>query len=151
MAREPQIAKRSVLLDYVSPDLITALLRSLKRKDIQVVLALLGTILNKFLIILSTGLFTAANVNVALEPVATRGGRSFSGSFLNSSMVSQKPVARVFGIETLNMSYSFGTTSTYATEIPPSRISRLISQVILAYQYTNFVKQMIPLSTIFAK
>ncbi|OJD34187.1 uncharacterized protein BKCO1_2500098 [Diplodia corticola] len=121
MAHEAQIADRSVLLDYISPNIVTALAKSVKGQDFQVALALSGTLLNKLLIIVSTGLFTYASVNVTLAPTATEGGRTFSSSGFNTSLIRQLPVARVFGIESLNMSYPFGTTELYASEIPPSR------------------------------
>lgn len=121
MAQEPQIATRSVLLDYISPNIITALFDAVKTKDMHVALALFGTILNKLLIIVSTGLFTFASINIDVKPTAMRGGRALSSSGFNVSLVSELPAARVFGIESLNMSYPFGITSSFATEIPPPR------------------------------
>lgn len=139
----PSAAGRTVLLDYVSPNVFSAWARSLKARDMPVALALTGTLLNKLLVILSTGLFTLAAVTVLLEPKNATEGKSFSASGFNTSAVNHQAVSRVFGTHTLNMSYPFGTTTNYSAEIPLFLSSKhaVTHHIPLELLLTNLVKQ----------
>ncbi|KAF2145883.1 uncharacterized protein K452DRAFT_340388 [Aplosporella prunicola CBS 121167] len=123
MARKLQTADRSVLLDYVSPNLVSAWIKAIKAKDIPVAISIFGAVLNKLLIILSTSLFTLDIVNYTTASITTEGGKSFVASAFNASLVNQEPVARVFGTEHLEMGYTIGTSKKYAAEVPPLRNS----------------------------
>lgn len=65
MAKEPQIADRSILLDYISPNVLLAWVKSWMAWELPLAIALGGTIMMKILIIASAGLFTLATVETS--------------------------------------------------------------------------------------
>lgn len=119
MSRQPQPAEKSVLLDFISPNILFAWLGALRGGHIKLAAALSGSILNKILIVLSSGLFTVARVEV-ISTATSLMGQGFSGASFNSSSVKIQPISRVYGIDTFNMSYPFASNGMLATELPPS-------------------------------
>lgn len=119
LQRAPTSAHRTILLDYVSPNLVLASFQSLKAFDLPVILAVFGTILNKILVVLSTGLFLVDAVSITSSPIKIPGGKTFVDREPSTMNVTGMPAARVFGAYSLNIRLPFGTTLDYATEIPP--------------------------------
>ncbi|KAH0160501.1 hypothetical protein KCU67_g6698, partial [Aureobasidium melanogenum] len=118
LQRTPARADRTVLLDYVSTNMVSTFLQAFKMLDMLIILSVSGTILNKILVILSTGLFLVDTVTIVSPSVPLFGGMPFSDRGYDASAVTGLSGARVFGFYSLNMSLPFGTTLDYATEVP---------------------------------
>lgn len=123
-------ARRTVLLDYISANIISALIKSLRAKDFVVTIALAGTILNKILVVLSTSLFVLTDIKITVTPESLTGGRAFEPAGYNASAISQSFAARIFSLESQGMQYPVGTTHDYATEIPPHMLGKIIHGVL---------------------
>lgn len=111
LAKGPSSASKSVLLDYVSALMPVAMFRSLRNQHFFVSLAILGTILLKILIILSTGLLSLSQVAM-IEP---------STKLRLSTELQEKlgPVGNIaaevlLGDVLYDLPYPWGTTEKYA-------------------------------------
>lgn len=119
MAKGPQPAERSVLLDHISPNIAAAWLNSSKARDFPVVLSITGAILVRTLVVLSAGLFTLGTTQRQSPSMSVRGGLSFSVDHFNASQVNGQAISRVYGAHSLNLGYPLYTNASIGSEVPP--------------------------------
>jgi hypothetical protein len=116
MAIGPQPARKSVLLDYISPWNVLVLFQSLVMRHYVVSIAVVGSISIRLMTVFSTGLFALQQVSVANSNTPLIATDRFDGSKYNSKFVDARPMYATFGVQILNMSYLPGTTSQYAVQ-----------------------------------
>ncbi|OJD32671.1 uncharacterized protein BKCO1_37000143 [Diplodia corticola] len=106
--------EEGALMDYISLSSFDALWSSLKKSHFLVSTAVAGTILIKLMIILSTGLFAAANIPLSDEHAALRTLDDFlpNGTGLNS--VDDATAIIVNNLYAYGSPLPFGTTKEYA-------------------------------------
>lgn len=121
MARGPASGEDSVLLDYISPWNVTALLTSLRKRHHMVTLAILGSLLIKVLIIFSTSLFalresTSQKSNVQM--IATDRFDTSEVIYLQTGqtgkVVDDRPYMTTIGMNLFGSRLPPGTTDQYA-------------------------------------
>lgn len=113
MSKRVTSAKQSVLLDYLSPWNVLVLPRALARGHHTVALGIVGTLLLKVLIIVSTGLF------VSRDKVSQQYSTSLTKVFgvsdtFNPSNVDDRPQINLMGVNGTQLSYALGSTPEYA-------------------------------------
>jgi hypothetical protein len=130
MARRPTEARRSVLLDYVSPMLLIAFWRALKNRHVIILITIVVFAQIKVLTVVSTGLFALQDYQAIDVPVQLTATKRFDGAnFAHGANVDTRPTYILYGIEKLNLTYPFGTTSAFAyqpfnsTQANPNRIA----------------------------
>lgn len=116
MAQGPQPASKSVLLDYVSPWNVLALVKSLRKRHYVVSVAILGSLLIKLTLVFSTGLFAPQLVTVEEPNILLVTTDKFDGSNYDSKFVDARAMYATYGTQVLNMSYPQGTTAKYAVQ-----------------------------------
>lgn len=118
MAQGPQPASQSVLLDYISPWNLLTLFRAVRHSHVTVALAVLGSLLLKGLIVLSTGLFVLQNVTVQTHDAKLQQTSAFitDGTAFNASDVATRPITILMGLVENNLTLPAGTTDSYAFE-----------------------------------
>lgn len=131
MAKDPQPAERSVLLDHISPNIAAAWLHSSKARDFPVVLSITGTILMRALVVLSAGLFTLDTTQEQSSSMSVRGGLSFSIDHFNGSQVNGQAISRVYAADSLNLGYPLYTNASIGSEIPPFQNGRIYTSNFL--------------------
>ncbi|KAG9643529.1 hypothetical protein KCV04_g4624, partial [Aureobasidium melanogenum] len=118
MADEPQTAKDSLLLDYVSPNPVIVLWKSLRAKHWPVVVTVLGSQLIILVTVISTGIFVLEPTLVQRKetPMAVR---KFNNSNLNITIVNALPVLAVSGIMSGNISVAYPAYRNQFSAIEP--------------------------------
>lgn len=112
MARGPAEARRSLLLDYISPMLAITFWKALKNQHLVVLATISVSALLKIVTIVSTGLFALQeyqNLDVAVQVTATQ---KFDGR--NLGLADPRPSYTLYGVERLNLPLPFGTTQHHA-------------------------------------
>jgi Protein of unknown function (DUF3433) len=114
MAKGPAIPDKSILLDYVSPFLTTAMYRSFRNRHFVVFLTITVFITTKMIMIASTSLLVLQNVLVHSIPTQLLVENVFRASDLGNQGTGQSPPALVMhGIQKYNLPFPTGTTSEY--------------------------------------
>jgi Protein of unknown function (DUF3433) len=115
MAQGPAIPDKSVMLDYLSPTLPSAMYRSLKNRHFVVFGTITVFIAIKIIMIVSTGLLLLENVLGNAIPTKLLVANEFDASkFSNSSTARSHAALTVHGILENNLPFPIGTTSDYA-------------------------------------
>ena len=112
MSKRPASADESVLLDYVSQNSGLALFRSLKRRHYAVTLCILGSILLKVLIVISTALVTSEEIRIPRREAALTQAFAVPNNF-SGSTVDTRPFLSMLGHIT-TQAYPFGTAAEHA-------------------------------------
>jgi hypothetical protein len=116
MAKGPQPAANSLLLDYISPNPVAAFYRSIKHRHGPIAAVLLGSFLIKVLIVISTGLFMLIPViGQQLLPMVNTERLQFSG--FNLSSVDDTAGLMYVGALLNDIDYLPGTNGEYAAEL----------------------------------
>jgi hypothetical protein len=116
MAKGPQPASNSLLLDYISPNPVVAFLHSFKNHHLPVTTALFASLLLKVLIVISTGLFALQPVLVPRSlSMGTMDQFQFSG--FNASNVDDVAGLVYAGASSSEIDYLPGTNAEYAVEL----------------------------------
>lgn len=120
MATGPTPALKSVLLDYVSPWNAWAMISAIRASHYVVVLAIIGSLVIKFALVVSTGLLMLQSVAITnhnTSLVATdKFDLAFDGSFFTDNSIDYKSSFSAYGTSLMNLSYPKGTTSQYAMQ-----------------------------------
>jgi hypothetical protein len=116
MAKGPQPATKSLFLDYISSNPAISFLRSLKNRHWPVAVVLLGSLLIKVLIVVSTGLFI---LNHVVRPQSIPGMmvEEFKVNYFNSSGTDDTAGLIYTGILLGEIDYPPGTNAEYAAEL----------------------------------
>ncbi|KIW14529.1 hypothetical protein PV08_07313 [Exophiala spinifera] len=114
LSQEPLKGSSNILLDYVSPIQVFSLYKSVSGKHHTVTAGILGFILLKLIVVLSTGLFVAAPKLILQADVDLVQYTTFNGSLFNSSAISptlndSSLVYTAFGILSRGLAYTDGT------------------------------------------
>jgi hypothetical protein len=115
LAKGPQPAGKTVLLDSISPTEPEAIFKAANNKDFQVALAGIVSLLVKLLIIISTGLISLEIVLVRHQDAPLEVLEAFRS--VNNDSLSDKGALVpdiLVGIQYLNLSYPSGTTDSHA-------------------------------------
>ncbi|KAL8782423.1 MAG: hypothetical protein Q9213_005387 [Squamulea squamosa] len=105
-------AEQSVLLDYLSPLKVRVLPKPLRSRHYGVALAIAGSLLTKFLIAISTGLFVSQDEVFLRHSLSPTKAFSLPDDF-NSSMVDIRPQINLNGFNGTR-EYPVGSTEQYA-------------------------------------
>jgi Protein of unknown function (DUF3433) len=112
MAKGPAIPDKSIMLDYVSPFLTTAMYRSFRNRHFVVFLTITVFIALKMIMIASTSLLILKNVVVRSVPTQLLVANVFDSG--NQSHRQSRAGLVVQGIQKYNLPFPTGTTSEYA-------------------------------------
>jgi hypothetical protein len=116
MAKGPQPAANSLLLDYVSPNPVVAFFRSFKHRHMPVATALFGSLLLKALIVVSTGIFAMESVMIPRSlPMAMK--ERFEFASFNGSNPDDIAGLTYAGTALNEIDYLPGTNAEYAVEL----------------------------------
>jgi hypothetical protein len=116
MAKGPQPAAKSLLLDYISPNSVVAFYRSVKHRHELIAAVLLSSFLIKVLIVISTGLFILnPTLSSQLLPMVKTEELQFSK--INSSNVDDIAGLVYIGALLNKIDYLPGTNAEYAAEL----------------------------------
>lgn len=118
MAKGPQPAQNSLLLDYVTPFQVVSLWRSLRNGHFNVSCTIVLFFLLKVLTVVSTGIFSLQPVQTDDLSVNMTLNDTFDGSsFQHAAAVDSRAAYIVYGHKEYNISLPVGTTDQYAAEI----------------------------------
>lgn len=116
LARQPQTAENTLLLDYISPNPISTFVSSIKNRHWPVTAVLVGSTLLKIIILISTGLFlpqpSSPPRHVAFNMI-----EQFQLSNFNSSAVDDLAGSLYTGVHFSDVSYPSGTNASFAVEM----------------------------------
>ncbi|KAM5476978.1 hypothetical protein MauCBS54593_000249 [Microsporum audouinii] len=115
MARGLVSASDSVLLDYLSSWNVWALFKSVKRGHFMVSVSIAVSLVIKLMTVLSTGLFTAKDVQLELIK-DFHVQKVFNGGNFNQSAVDARVYYKMWGVAKHNLSNPAGTTGGHAFE-----------------------------------
>ncbi|KAF2496882.1 hypothetical protein BU16DRAFT_607587 [Lophium mytilinum] len=113
-------ASETLLIDYISQAQTVTLWKSLKARHFPVVLATIGGLLLKLLIVVSTGLFSLQQ-GFEVHQASLLAADKFDPSAWNRTSDDPVPAMFAYAVNGLNMSYPPGTTDHYA--IPTLRLA----------------------------
>lgn len=116
MATKPQLASKSVSLDYVSPMPPVALFEAAKNTHYRVCLALISSFVLMGVTVFSTGLLTPQYTDIITQGVALSTTNKFDLSEFDWSTVDLRPAAIVYATLYLGLDYPAGTTARYALQ-----------------------------------
>jgi hypothetical protein len=117
MARSPQPAKNSLLLDYVTPLQILSFWRSLKRRHFTVSIGIGVFVLIKVITVLSTGIFSLQTVQRHDVPTSMALNNTFDASnFQHAAAVDSRAAFVAYGHRQYNISLPIGSTDRYAVQ-----------------------------------
>ncbi|EXJ90138.1 hypothetical protein A1O3_03207 [Capronia epimyces CBS 606.96] len=117
MAKGPQPATNSLLLDYVTPFQIVALWKSLRSSHFSVSCTIVVFFLLKVITIVSTGIFSLRSVQRDDVGTPMAINNTFEGSnFDQGASVDSRAAYIVFGHQQYNVSLPTGTIDTYAAQ-----------------------------------
>lgn len=117
MARGPQTAKNSLLLDYITPFQLISLWRSIRNSHFNVASTVIVFFLIKVITILSTGIFSLRAV--CQDGVATAMAliNTFDGSaFREAASVDSRAAYVIYGQQTYNVTPPPGTSDQYTVQ-----------------------------------
>jgi hypothetical protein len=117
MAKKPQPAAKSLLMDYISPNPVVSFFSSLRHCHWPVAAALLGSFLIKALIIVSTGVFILRPVALPREVSMDLTERFDYPSTFNATGVDDSAGLMYSGVLLNEIEYLPGTNADYATEL----------------------------------
>lgn len=120
MAGSPQTAKAkdSLLLDYVSPNPLVVLWKSLRAKHWPVLISVIGSQLIILVTVISTSLFVLESTTVQQKKVPMT-VRRFDASNFNASLVDALPVLAVSSIMSGNISVTYPSHTNEFIAIEP--------------------------------
>lgn len=118
MADEPQTAENSLLLDYVSPNPLFVLWKSLRAKHWPVLVTVLGSQLITLVTVISTGIFVLEPTLVQ-QKEAPMAVRRFNNSSPNITIIDALPVLAVSGIMSGNISVAYPPYTNQVSAIEP--------------------------------
>ncbi|KAF2703738.1 hypothetical protein K504DRAFT_495288 [Pleomassaria siparia CBS 279.74] len=109
LARGPSSAKKTLLLEYISPMIWTNIWRSVNNEHWAVAMTILGRLLLLLMTVFATGLFSLETVLVTDIDVPLKSNQLDTSSF-SVTNVSTGPAFLNLAILTQNLSYPLGTT-----------------------------------------
>lgn len=109
-------ANGSILLDYLSPLLFISFLTALKRRHFLVTFTIIGFVLIKVLIILSTGLLVLQNIWMGPVNVKLQTSGKFDGNGYQALHVDASPALATLAIEHYGMDYPMFSSAQYAIQ-----------------------------------
>lgn len=113
MSRGTVSASESVLLDYISPWNVSALVKSLKRRHFMVSIPIAVSLVIKVMTVISTGLFSAENVQLDLKR-DFKAQTVFDGTGFNQSAMDSRVYLKTWGVAQHNLSNPAGTAQGHA-------------------------------------
>ncbi|KIY02027.1 uncharacterized protein Z520_02165 [Fonsecaea multimorphosa CBS 102226] len=117
MAKGPQRAENSLLLDYVTPLQILSLWKSLRRGHFAVSSSIVVFLLIKVITVLSTGMFSLQSVQKNGVPTPMTLNNTFDGTrFRHAESVDSRAAYVAYGHRAYNISLPVGTTDQYAVQ-----------------------------------
>jgi hypothetical protein len=111
LAAGPASANRSLLLDYVSPSNLVALVRSMRSMHLDVSLAIAATLLLQLIVIFSTGLFALDTRTLYRSDVPLTTHVQFANT---STGVSARTFLTALAMRQFDLKYPLGSTETFA-------------------------------------
>lgn len=117
MLDSPQMAERSLLLDYVSPNTVVLLWVSIRRRHFAVIITVVGSLLIISIAVVSTSLFVLQPVMVERNSTMSLTSQLDAASF-NISQITSIPILAATTILSGNLSITYppNTNDRYATE-----------------------------------
>ncbi|KIW34608.1 uncharacterized protein PV07_01380 [Cladophialophora immunda] len=117
MAKGPQRAENSLLLDYVTPLQVSSLWTSLRRGHFAVSSSIIVFLLIKVITVLSTGMFSLQSVQKNGVPTSMALNNTFDGTdFHHAESVDSRAAYVVYGHKAYNISLPVGTTDQHAVQ-----------------------------------
>ncbi|KIW20362.1 hypothetical protein PV08_00937 [Exophiala spinifera] len=117
MARKPQPAQNSLLLDYITPFQVVALWKSLRRRHFTVSCTIAVFFLLKVVTVISTGIFSLQSVQRNDVATTMRLNNTFDGSSFNqAASVDSRAAYIVYADQQYNVSLPVGTTNSFASQ-----------------------------------
>ncbi|KAH0847288.1 hypothetical protein AYO21_07323 [Fonsecaea monophora] len=117
MAKGPQRAENSLLLDYVTPLQLSSLWRSLRRGHFAVSSSIIVFVLIKVITVLSTGMFSLQSVQRNDVPTSMALNNTFVGTdFDHAASVDSRAAFVAYGHKAYNISLPVGTTDQHAVQ-----------------------------------
>lgn len=117
MAKGPQPALNSLLLDYVTPLQLVSLWNSLRKRHFAVTSSISVFFLIKIITIVSTSTFELASIQQNGVATAMSLNNTFDGSkFDHAASVDSRAAYIVYGANQYNVSLPVGTSDTYAVQ-----------------------------------
>ncbi|KIV94088.1 hypothetical protein PV10_05244 [Exophiala mesophila] len=118
LAKGPQPANNSLLLDYVTPLQIVAFWKSLRNRHFVVASTILVFVLVKVITVASTGIFSLQAVPKNNIATVMALNNTFDASdFQHAAAVDTRPAYIVYGHREYNNTLPIGTTDSYAVQI----------------------------------
>lgn len=119
MSDNPQPAKASVLLDYVSPMQPVVLFSSARAQHWPVLTAAIGSILIIVMTVVSTSLFLLEQTVLEQNQIPMTLSSRIDDSSFDLSVIDSSPVLSALTIISgnLSMEYPLGTNQQYATDV----------------------------------
>ncbi|KAF2652994.1 hypothetical protein K491DRAFT_718462 [Lophiostoma macrostomum CBS 122681] len=106
----------TLLLDYISPNSLTTMIKATAKHHWPVCAALFGSFLLKLLIVISTGLFVLQPASI-LQHESFQMTHEFQLSNFNSSAIDDVAGLLYAGVQFNNISYPAGTNASFAVEL----------------------------------
>ncbi|KAJ9630111.1 hypothetical protein H2204_008766 [Knufia peltigerae] len=150
MSKDQVPADESVLLDYVSMWNLVAMFKAAKRKHWVVSVAVLGTLLIKVLIVLSTGLFVKQDITIERPATFTLASTLDDSSFTDAfqQTASSDPYFVSVGIISQNLSSPIGTQHNLVYETvnndPSTNMTSTVDLKVLSLNMTCETAQLSP-------
>lgn len=117
MAKGPQSARNSLLLDYITPFQVAALWKSVRNSHYNVSCTIVVFTLLKVITIVSTGIFSLRSVQRNDIPTTMALNNTFDGSsFSEGASVDSRAAYIISGNQQYNVSLPVGTKDIYATQ-----------------------------------
>jgi len=117
MSEKPHSVDQSLLLDYVSGNLLSVLSGSIRRRHVPVIISTVGSLTILLVTVFSTGLFVLQSTTIHKRtPVSV--SSTFDGARFNTSVVDVFPVLATSSTLSgnLSMQYPPNTNADYAVE-----------------------------------
>lgn len=138
LQKEQLKGSRNLLLDYVSPIQVSSFTQSLSDGHYTVTASILGFVLLKLIVLVSTGLFLTAPTLIRKSNLDLIQSKTFDGSLFNSSsspptLNDSSLVYQAYGILAKGLAYPKGTYKDLAYEpFEPLSVSSLVNTKITA-------------------
>ncbi|EXJ68548.1 uncharacterized protein A1O5_08341 [Cladophialophora psammophila CBS 110553] len=117
MAKGPQRAENSLLLDYVTPLQVSSLWKSVRHGHFAVSSSIVVFLLIKVITVLSTGMFSLQSVQKNEVPTSMALNNTFDGTrFHDAGSVDSRAAYVAYGHKAYNISLPVGTTDQYAVQ-----------------------------------
>jgi hypothetical protein len=115
LAKRPQKVENTLLLDYISPDPVTIIIKSVRKGHWHVTAGLIGSLLLKLLMVISTGLFFVQSSSPPEHRSLTM-TQPFDITGFNSSAVDDVAALIYAGVQFNNITYPPGTNASFVVE-----------------------------------